>query len=578
MKNFRKFFSLKALFMLLAVATLFCTANFFSVQAQIPVCDDDDHFWNTGKVITEGSCTQIGYKKYTCKICKITATEPIARPGHQWDDGKVQKASTCKSTGIKVYTCKVCLATEKEIIPISDGSHNWNSGTLIIKATCETPGIRLYTCKGCGVQKTDKTPITEGHTLNGLSITVNATKTEAGYKATQCTKCQSYVRVSESNPLGVDVKPTSVEKALDAVVEVAPGNDIKVLQISDTQFIDPETPNSFTGGYLSDWYKQNKPVKNIDALCFDNLRYLIEKNDPDFIVLVGDNTYGVHDTDGVLLKRLFDFMDSYKIPWATVFGNHDFEDPTFNANAQVEYLTNSNYCVFHRGTVSGNGNYSIGLKQGGKIKRVLYMLDTHTHSALSDELAEENRVLKNFTGFKQDQVNWLGDTMALVTKLNGNRNIKTSLFYHVPSSEFDEAVKQYSAYNKATGKVTEFAIGSETTPKYVDLVLPPLNAGDSGRYEFVGGNTEGGLSNFKALGYGDLTFLQLLKKYGTDSVFSGHRHMLNTSILYQGIRWTYGVKSSMYDYDGHDSDRTSMGGTVITYASGVKVERNFFKP
>jgi hypothetical protein len=45
-----------------------------------------------------------------------------------------------------------------------------------------------------------------------------------------------------------------------------------------------------------------------------------------------------------------------------------------------------------------------------------------------------------------------------------------------------------------------------------------------------------------------------------DGVFVGHCHAINTSILWQGIRWTYGLKTGQYDY--HTPGQ--VGGTLIT--------------
>ena len=47
---------------------------------------------------------------------------------------------------------------------------------------------------------------------------------------------------------------------------------------------------------------------------------------------------------------------------------------------------------------------------------------------------------------------------------------------------------------------------------------------------------------------------------GVDGVFVGHCHANNTSVLWNGIRWTYGLKTGQYDY--HTPGQ--LGGTLIT--------------
>ena len=42
--------------------------------------------------------------------------------------------------------------------------------------------------------------------------------------------------------------------------------------------------------------------------------------------------------------------------------------------------------------------------------------------------------------------------------------------------------------------------------------------------------------------------------------FFGHCHNNNASILHEGIRWTFGLKTGTYDY--HEKEK--LGGTLIT--------------
>ena len=49
-----------------------------------------------------------------------------------------------------------------------------------------------------------------------------------------------------------------------------------------------------------------------------------------------------------------------------------------------------------------------------------------------------------------------------------------------------------------------------------------------------------------------------------DAVFAGHCHANNTSVLWEGIRWTYGLKTGQYDY--HTAGQ--LGGTLVTLWDG----------
>ena len=55
-------------------------------------------------------------------------------------------------------------------------------------------------------------------------------------------------------------------------------------------------------------------------------------------------------------------------------------------------------------------------------------------------------------------------------------------------------------------------------------------------------------------------FLEFFKASGGDGIFVGHYHKNCTSILSDGVRYTFGLKTGVYDY--HNSDM--IGGTLIT--------------
>ncbi|MBQ7507754.1 MAG: metallophosphoesterase, partial [Spirochaetales bacterium] len=49
---------------------------------------------------------------------------------------------------------------------------------------------------------------------------------------------------------------------------------------------------------------------------------LVEKVRPDLITMTGDMSYGC----GPAIYGICSFIDSFEIPWAPVYGNHDFEN------------------------------------------------------------------------------------------------------------------------------------------------------------------------------------------------------------------------------------------------------------
>lgn len=74
------------------------------------------------------------------------------------------------------------------------------------------------------------------------------------------------------------------------------------------------------------------------------------------IIITGDLVYGEFDDKGTCLLELIKFMESFDIPWAPVFGNHDNESQK-GADWQCEQLEKAGNCLFRQRTLTGNSNY-----------------------------------------------------------------------------------------------------------------------------------------------------------------------------------------------------------------------------
>jgi hypothetical protein len=58
----------------------------------------------------------------------------------------------------------------------------------------------------------------------------------------------------------------------------------------------------------------------------------------------------------------------------------------------------------------------------------------------------------------------------------------------------------------------------------------------------------------------DGTFIPFVKALNVDGIFVGHEHSVCTSIRYEDIVWTFGLKTGQYDFH----IPYQMGGTLIT--------------
>jgi len=314
--------------------------------------------------------------------------------------------------------------------------------------------------------------------------------------------------------LGKDYMPNvkyQGENGVDFVMDIAHNNDIKILQLTDTQI---EAMNYIR---TNERYLEMRnahfdtPEYSVYEQCFKYIKNAIERTNPDIIVLTGDNVYGETDDTGLAFQSLIDYVDSFGIPWAAVYGNHDNES-AIGVLAQNKMLINSKYCIFRPGTVTGNCNYNIALRQNGSIKYMLYMGDTNGTRVLREDV---------------------GDGIL-------STNVDFSHVYTAYGMQSD-------AKNLITGNMDALAAANGGT--YVPSLM------------FVHIQTDSSNSNI------DSTFMSNANSRNLKGVFFGHVHTRNYGYTYSGtnIYCAYGVKTGTYD----ESSSDSLGGRLITVSGST---------
>ena len=343
---------------------------------------------------------------------------------------------------------------------------------------------------------------------------------------------------------------TTVMDLVDFIVSVEEGREPVILHITDTQIIDAtqerEGDPTFGSTMKSFW----GPDK-LEDRCFIYLRETINATNPDLIIVTGDLVYGKWDDSGEKFLELIEFMESFNIPWAPVFGNHDNECK-LGVDWQCEQLEKAENCLFLQRTLTGNGNYSVGIEQGGELKRVFYMLDSNgCGNASSASL--NNGHFKNSSGIANDQIRWATGSMADVKE--SSPDTKISVAFHIQLSIFSEAFAKYG-----------YVQGGES------INIDALDEKQEGDLGYIG-------AGIKTTIDADNRIWNAFKNNGVDSIFVGHEHSNSASIVYEGVRMQYGQKSSEYDrynfVDKYgeittaqiDNTKTSLvGGTVFTLA------------
>ena len=344
---------------------------------------------------------------------------------------------------------------------------------------------------------------------------------------------------------------TTAMDLVDFVVSIEEGRVPVILHITDTQIIDATQERAgdpVFGSTMKPFWGPDK----LEDRCFKQLRETINATKPDLIIFTGDLVYGKWDDNGSCFLALVEFMESFGIPWAPVFGNHDNESK-MGVDWQCEQLEKAENCLFLQRNLTGNGNYTVGIEQGGKLIRVFYMLDSNGCGLASDESMANGHTKKN-AGFGNDQLAWCQRSMDVIKK--ASPDTKISYAFHIQLSVFAKGFEKYG-YVQGGDRINIDTL----TEKY---------DGDLG---YIGAGIKSNIDT-------DEKVWNMLKRYGVDSIFVGHEHSNNASIVYEGVRLQYGQKSSEYDRYNfvdkngeistaqRDPEKTSLvGGTVFTLAA-----------
>lgn len=164
--------------------------------------------------------------------------------------------------------------------------------------------------------------------------------------------------------------------------------------------------------------------------------------------------------------------------------------------------------------------------------------------------AEGTNVVETSEGFGADQVNWFTNSVKEIHALDAD--VKISMAYHIQSTIFSSAFQKYDEYNGMT---------SSSNILYDPLNLDTLETADDTDFGYLGRAMKGGWYNASLS-------INKLKELGVDSIFVGHEHCNSVSIVYEGIRFQYGQKSSQYDRYNSTKDGEIFGGYINDHPSG----------
>lgn len=257
----------------------------------------------------------------------------------------------------------------------------------------------------------------------------------------------------------------------------------------------------------------------------------IEESKPDLITLTGDNASG-----DVTYIELVKYLDSFGIPWAPTMGNHDGGNGNTLHEAWDSYIiSEAKNCLYKPGPKGmGNGNYIINITENGDIIHSIFMMDSHSDAGDNDN-GIINRGPNGETGYDHlwaDQIKWYEWAVKGIEKLAGHP-VQSSAFMHIPVIEF----------RTARDTMCDFEYGVNEEGQTVKVkAIPKAEYTDA-----FGSIEEGGAAICSP--EGNNGFFALAKELGsTKDMIFGHDHKNNMSIVYDGIRLSFSLKSGRGSY------------------------------
>ena len=166
------------------------------------------------------------------------------------------------------------------------------------------------------------------------------------------------------------------------------------------------------------------------SIIHDEITYLVEQTKPDLITLTGDQTWSNENL--LSLKSIIKWLDGYKIPYAPVFGNHDYGNEKNSSVAELNYCCDlyesGKYSLFKRGpsNLGTLGNYVVNIVEDGKIYKTLYMLDSGYEDKITDQ-----------------QIAWFEWNANGIKEVNGDEYVESMCFMHKPLPEYRSAFFDY---------------------------------------------------------------------------------------------------------------------------------------
>ncbi len=256
---------------------------------------------------------------------------------------------------------------------------------------------------------------------------------------------------------------------------------------------------TFTDTHLADGTEAS------DIITLTVLDRVIKEKRPDLVVFTGDVCLGSDSIKGVdALAKIFEENETY---WAVVLGNHDAESTDGPTREElIRYYESKPYSLTKEGSIEqGEGNYMINHVTSKGVTHTLVFIDSGAYTTPEVCAQYGYRYVDGYDFVKPEQMEWYANTLNSIKDGNDGVMPESTMFMHIP-------VVEHHLVN-----VDEFLYGNKFEPSCPSGI-------NSGLFNFV-------------------------KEFGsTKTMVSGHDHINNYAVTYEGIKLMYSQSSSFGSY------------------------------